>query len=96
MRHKVKADRFRYQCEGAGDQSLRCDNGCQSAQKHTENTDIVWEHLEKRVEIRQSAQCGIPLVCHEPGALAQIVKDQTDFDKGPAGIDIAPSHVADV
>ena len=96
MGQQVEEDSLRNQGVGAGDQRLGGDDRRGGAEQDGEGTQHLRQHQEEGVEVVDVEHADVAAVLDDPRALAEIVEDQAELDKGPAGVDVFAAHVAHV
>ena len=94
--HKVEARCLRNQRERAGDERLRGDDGRHSRKHDGKGAQGLGEHHIERVDDIHREHLGVGVVGEQPGALAQIVKDEGRLNKRPGCIDVCLANVAHV
>ena len=96
VRHKVEARCLGYQRERAGDERLRGDDGRHGRKHDGKGAQGLREHHIERVDDIHREHLGIGIVCEQPSALTQVVKDKRRLNKRPGCVDVGLAHVAHV
>ena len=96
MRHEVQAAGLGYQREGAGDESLRGNDGRDGGKADGKGTQARGEHLVEGVEVGDTHELRVAGVVDEPRALAHVGQQQAALNERPGSVDIAAPHMAHV
>ena len=94
--YEVEANGLRDDGVGARDEGLRRDDGRKGGEDHGKDAELLGQHLEERVEVRDDGKLAAAVVGDDPGALAQVVEDKAELHERPGEVDVCLAHVAHV
>ena len=94
--HEVEANGLGDDGVGARDERLRGDDCREGGENHGKDAELLGEHLEEGVEVRDGRKLAAAVVGDNPGALAKVVEDEAELHERPRDVDVGLAYVAHV